>query len=251
MYQADRPMLPRDSARSAQAPADYRPPAFLVDTLALDVRSRSRRGPRLRRRSRSGAIPARMRRTATRPWSLDGEQQTGVSVELDGVVAAPVARATRRERAHAPRSAGRKERSRFARGSRPRATSRSKAFTSRRGVFCTQCEPEGFRRITYFPDRPDVLARYTVTLRADRARYPVLLSNGNLVAQGDLAGGRHFADVARSVSEADVPVRAGRGRPRTRCEDTFVTRSGRQRRACASTRRAANLAALHARDGRR
>jgi aminopeptidase N len=61
------------------------------------------------------------------------------------------------------------------------------------GVFCTQCEPEGFRRITYFPDRPDVLTRYTVTLRADRARYPVLLSNGNLVAQGELDHGRHFA----------------------------------------------------------
>ena len=61
------------------------------------------------------------------------------------------------------------------------------------GVFCTQCEPEGFRRITYFPDRPDVLARYTVTMRADRSAFPVLLSNGNLVAQGALPDGRHFA----------------------------------------------------------
>ena len=82
------------------------------------------------------------------------------------------------------------------------------------GVFCTQCEPEGFRRITYFPDRPDVLARYRVTLRADRARYPQLLSNGNLVASGTLPGRTPFRDVARPVSEADVPVRAGRGRSR-------------------------------------
>jgi aminopeptidase N len=63
--------------------------------------------------------------------------------------------------------------------------------------FFTQCEAEGFRRITYFLDRPDVMASYTVTLRADKARYPVLLSNGNLVEHGDLAGpenaGRHFA----------------------------------------------------------
>ena len=63
--------------------------------------------------------------------------------------------------------------------------------------FFTQCEAEGFRRITYFLDRPDVMASYTVTLRADKARYPVLLSNGNLVEQGDLDGpgneGRHFA----------------------------------------------------------
>ncbi|HSV51995.1 MAG TPA: aminopeptidase N, partial [Burkholderiaceae bacterium] len=59
--------------------------------------------------------------------------------------------------------------------------------------FFTQCEAEGFRRITYFLDRPDVMASYTVTLRADKARYPVLLSNGNLVAHGALDEGRHFA----------------------------------------------------------
>ena len=57
----------------------------------------------------------------------------------------------------------------------------------------TQCEAEGFRRITWFLDRPDVMASYTVTLRADKRRYPVLLSNGNLVEQGDLDGGKHFA----------------------------------------------------------
>ncbi|MBI2749145.1 MAG: aminopeptidase N [Burkholderiales bacterium] len=59
--------------------------------------------------------------------------------------------------------------------------------------FFTQCEAEGFRRITYFLDRPDVMAAYTVTLRADKAKYPVLLSNGNLVEQGTLEDGRHFA----------------------------------------------------------
>jgi aminopeptidase N len=59
--------------------------------------------------------------------------------------------------------------------------------------FFTQCEAEGFRRITYFLDRPDVMTSYTVTLRADKAKYPVLLSNGNLVDSGDLEDGRHFA----------------------------------------------------------
>ncbi len=59
--------------------------------------------------------------------------------------------------------------------------------------FFTQCEAEGFRRITYFVDRPDVMASFTVTLRADKAKYPVLLSNGNLVDHGLLDGGRHFA----------------------------------------------------------
>ena len=59
--------------------------------------------------------------------------------------------------------------------------------------FFTQCEAEGFRRITYFLDRPDVMASYTVTLRADVQQYPVLLSNGNLMEQGLLEEGRHFA----------------------------------------------------------
>ncbi|MBI3157856.1 MAG: aminopeptidase N [Burkholderiales bacterium] len=65
-------------------------------------------------------------------------------------------------------------------------------YASGSGLF-TQCEAEGFRRITYFLDRPDVMASYRVTLRADRSRYPVLLANGNLVEHGELDGGRHFA----------------------------------------------------------
>ena len=71
-------------------------------------------------------------------------------------------------------------------------TALSGLYLSGSGFF-TQCEAEGFRRITYFLDRPDVMAVFRVTLRADKALYPVLLSNGNLVEQGDLAGGRHFA----------------------------------------------------------
>ncbi len=59
-------------------------------------------------------------------------------------------------------------------------------------VLCTQCEAHGFSRITYFPDRPDVLARFEVTLEAERARYPLLLANGNEVAGGELDGGRHW-----------------------------------------------------------
>src|SRR5450830_973 len=61
------------------------------------------------------------------------------------------------------------------------------------GNFFTQCEAEGFRRITYFPDRPDVMSKYTVMLRADKARFPVLLSNGNLIQEGELDDGRHYA----------------------------------------------------------
>jgi aminopeptidase N len=71
-------------------------------------------------------------------------------------------------------------------------TTLSGLYTSN-GSFYTQCEAEGFRRITYFPDRPDVMATYKVMLRADKAQYPVLLSNGNLIEEGDLDDGRHYA----------------------------------------------------------
>ena len=59
--------------------------------------------------------------------------------------------------------------------------------------FFTQCEAEGFRKITFFPDRPDVMAKYRVMLRADKKKYPVLLSNGNLIEQGDIGDGRNYA----------------------------------------------------------
>ncbi|PSV93716.1 aminopeptidase N [Photobacterium leiognathi] len=60
------------------------------------------------------------------------------------------------------------------------------------GGFCTQCEAEGFRRITYYLDRPDVLARFTTKIIADKAAFPFLLSNGNRIAEGDLDNGRHW-----------------------------------------------------------
>ncbi|HEY6354564.1 MAG TPA: aminopeptidase N, partial [Burkholderiaceae bacterium] len=75
----------------------------------------------------------------------------------------------------------------------PEANTELSGLYTSNGGFFTQCEAQGFRRITYFLDRPDVMAVYTVTLRADKARCPKLLSNGNLVAEGTLEGGRHFA----------------------------------------------------------
>lgn len=60
------------------------------------------------------------------------------------------------------------------------------------GMYCTQCEPEGFRRITWYPDRPDVMAKFTTTVIGDKATLPVLLSNGNPIDQGELDDGRHF-----------------------------------------------------------
>jgi len=98
-------------------------------------------------------------------------------------------------------------------------------YTSK-GAFCTQCEAEGFRRITYHLDRPDVMARYVTRIEADKAEYPVLLSNGNRVAEGDLPGGRHFVewhDPFRKPSYLFALVAGDLVCQR----DTFTTASGR------------------------
>ncbi|GMQ96427.1 MAG: aminopeptidase N [Gammaproteobacteria bacterium] len=76
---------------------------------------------------------------------------------------------------------------------KPKANTALSGLYTSEGNFVTQCEAEGFRRITYFPDRSDVLTVYTVTIQADQIRFPVLLSNGNLVEEGVLPDGRHFA----------------------------------------------------------
>jgi aminopeptidase N len=95
------------------------------------------------------------------------------------------------------------------------------------GVFCTQCEAQGFRRITYFPDRPDVMARYSTTITADRSKFPVLLSNGNQVAEGDLGDGRHFARWEDPFPKPSYLFALVAG-PLATLEDRFVTRSGRE-----------------------
>jgi aminopeptidase N len=76
---------------------------------------------------------------------------------------------------------------------RPQENTHLEGLYRSSGIFCTQCEAEGFRSITYYIDRPDVMALFTTTIIADKVRYPVLLSNGNIVEKGDLEGGRHFA----------------------------------------------------------
>lgn len=74
----------------------------------------------------------------------------------------------------------------------PKANTALEGLFLSKGLLCTQCEAEGFRKITYFLDRPDVMAKFTTTLVADKNRYPVLLSNGNPIAQGELDGNRHW-----------------------------------------------------------
>ncbi|HKX93100.1 MAG TPA: aminopeptidase N, partial [Methylibium sp.] len=109
----------------------------------------------------------------------------------------------------------------------PEKNTRLSGLYTSAGGFFTQCEAQGFRRITYFLDRPDVMAVYKVTLKADAKRYPVLLSNGNLVEQGALDGGRHYAvwhDPYPKPSYLFALVAADL----VRREQKIVSRSGRE-----------------------
>ena len=95
------------------------------------------------------------------------------------------------------------------------------------GLLCTQCEAEGFRRITWYLDRPDVMARFRTTLVADRARYPVLLSNGNLLATERLEGGRHSAIWEDPFPKPSYLFALVAGRLDCR-RDSFTTAFGRE-----------------------
>ncbi|MEO8847952.1 MAG: aminopeptidase N, partial [Casimicrobiaceae bacterium] len=183
-------MLPRDARSGAKLRADYLPPAFLVPTLALefDLDAEATRVTATIAFRRNPAAGAERRS----PLVLDGEQQSDVVVHLDGTLLEPsryALDATTLKMFDAPSEGTLTVRSTHV----PARNLELEGLYQSSGTLCTQCEPEGFRRITYFPDRPDVLAVYTVTLRAARDRYPMLLSNGNLVEQGEIEAGRHYA----------------------------------------------------------
>ncbi|KAF8412231.1 hypothetical protein HHK36_000191 [Tetracentron sinense] len=94
------------------------------------------------------------------------------------------------------------------------------------GNFCTQCEAEGFRKITFFQDRPDIMAKYTCRIEGDKTLYPVLLSNGNLIEQGDIEGGKHYALWEDPFKKPCYLFALVAGQLESR-DDTFLTRSGR------------------------
>ncbi|MDX1810980.1 MAG: aminopeptidase N, partial [Gammaproteobacteria bacterium] len=95
------------------------------------------------------------------------------------------------------------------------------------GMYCTQCEAEGFRRITYFLDRPDVMAVYTTTVNAEKAKYPVLLSNGNCIDSGETHDGRHWIKWHDPFPKPSYLFALVAGDLYCQ-EDEFTTRSGRQ-----------------------
>ena len=170
------PQLPATIRRE-----DYRPPDWLVPELALDF-ALAADTTRVRAR-----LAVRRNGTHDRPLVLDGQDLRLIGVKIDGV---PVNTAPDGETLTLHIDGDRaiiETEVAIA----PGANTRLMGLYASGGKLVTQCEAEGFRRITFFPDRPDVLSRYTVRLEADAAAYPVLLSNGDEGAREALPDGRH------------------------------------------------------------
>ncbi|HEY2863704.1 MAG TPA: aminopeptidase N [Casimicrobiaceae bacterium] len=183
-------MLPRDAAPPVVLRLAYCPPSHLVDDVELSFEL----DPRATRVSARFAYRRNPAAEPGMPLVLWGEQLRLIDVELDGRTLAASD--------YALNAGGLTFRALPETGVLhivseccPEANSALEGLYLSSGMLCTQCEAEGFRRIAFFLDRPDVLARYTVTLIADRDRYPVLLSNGNLVDRGPVPGDprRHYA----------------------------------------------------------
>ncbi|MCP4906633.1 MAG: aminopeptidase N [bacterium] len=181
---------PKTVLRSA-----YQVPDYLIDRvdLAFDLaEDETLVEARLSVRRREGApSPSGTRRAGTGgALVLDGEGLELREIEIDGQ---PLARAA--YRVDADRLTIESPPSRFELRTldaiHPETNTALSGLFKSSGNFCTQCEAMGFRRITYFLDRPDVMARYSVSIAADRERYPVLLSNGNRIESEDLGDGRH------------------------------------------------------------
>ena len=178
---------------------DYTPPPFLVDSIDLDFD--------LAAAECLVTSTLTVRRAAHTPagtpLALDGTELELIDAALDGRTLAPDEYALDGSCLVLPAALLAGEAGEDAAAAPFRVTFRTRVFPRRNtalkglyesnGILCTQCEAEDFRRITFYPDRPDVLARFTTTLRAVRADHPVLLSNGNLVASGTLEDGRHWA----------------------------------------------------------
>jgi len=204
---------------------DYTPPAFLISTIALDVDIRDdhalvRATLALARNPKAADAHA--------PLLLDGDEIELESVALDGRVLAPGDYRLGVESLCIDKVPERFTLETVSR-IRPQKNTRLEGLYASGSGFVTQCEAQGFRRITWFIDRPDVMARYTNTIHAERERYPVLLSNGNLVATGEEAGGRHWAkweDPFPKPSYLFAMVAA----KLEKLDDSFVTRSGRDAR---------------------
>ncbi len=209
------------SGRKATKLSDYTPPAFLVDAVELDFdlgrqATKVRASLKVRRNVAHHEVMA--------PLRLDGRALKLLSVSLNGeklgdnryslddkslvIADVPDEFLLETEVEISPET----------------NTELSGLYMSAAGFF-TQCEPEGFRRITFFPDRPDVMSRYTVTMTADKTAYPVLLSNGNNIGTGE-DGDRHWAKWQDPHPKPSYLFALVAG-DLVAVKDSFTTKSGR------------------------
>ena len=168
---------------------DYAPSPYLIERVELDVQF----APETAQvRSLLTIVPREGTAPGT-PLVLDGDELKLNSIAIDGLPLALTAYAQTPSSLTIAQPPTR----RFALETEvtlnPESNTRLMGLYRSSGTWCTQCEPEGFRRITWYLDRPDILARFRVRMTADPELAPVLLANGNLVEQGVVADGRHYA----------------------------------------------------------
>lgn len=198
---------------------DYSPPAFTVETIDL----------RFELGEEDTLVRARLALTqdAPGPLVLDAEDLDLISVALDGRVLDPSEYEVANNRLTVASVPDEPFTLETEVRTRPQDNTQLSGLYKSSGNFCTQCEAEGFRRITPHFDRPDVLSRFTVTIVGEKARYPVLLSNGNLTEAGDLEDGMHYA-VWEDPFLKPAYLFALVAGDLARVEDRFTTASGRE-----------------------
>jgi aminopeptidase N len=204
---------------------DYRPPSHLIDAVDLDVMldptaTRVRARLEVRPNPASDAPATRLR--------LDGEQLALASVALDGRALAATDYLVSEAALTLPAVPDRAFTLEIVTVINPDANKALQGLYRSRGIYCSQCEAQGFRRITYFLDRPDVLSVYRVRLEADRAAVPVLLANGNPVERGQLDRGRRHYAVWKDPHPKPCYLFAMVGGNLASIASTFRTMSGRE-----------------------
>jgi aminopeptidase N len=200
---------------------DYRPPDWLVETVHLDVTLHPTQS-KVRATIAFKPNPD----TPAAPLVLDGDGLTLQSLKLDGKAPGPDSYLVTPDQLTIPQPPNGAFTLEIETLVDPSANTQLSGLFRSSATYCTQCEAEGFRRITYFPDRPDVMAVYTTRIEADKKEAPVLLANGNLTESGELPGGRHFA-VWHDPHPKPAYLFALVGGDLAHVEDHFRTMSGR------------------------
>ncbi|MDE2030312.1 MAG: aminopeptidase N, partial [Alphaproteobacteria bacterium] len=203
--------------------ADYEVPDFLVSEVELDIDIQPDHA-RVFSRLRVARNPKSKKKNAA--LFLNGETLTLVGVKIDGRALSAKDYKLTPHGLTIPNMPA-KATIEIASTHNPYENTALSGLYASGSMLSTQCEAEGFRRITYYPDRPDVMAKFTVTIHADKKKYPVLLANGNLIASGDEGKARHFAKWEDPFPKPCYLFAMVAGKL-DKVTDHFKTKSGRQ-----------------------